>query len=221
MRAHAGHWRQPHHLAADLAVLRHDVQVEAGQYHRMVEVQDVLVGNRIQLPLPQAEAVQVDVDVAAAPQIAHLIVQNLDALQDEVDFVAERRVMVQQLHAVDHGEDEADHVLLGVLREVLGHVAIQVLVNEDSRFDVENVGRKFLRGRRLKELARRCFDQRAAPRSRLHQLAQRFRLHEVLLRLERRIAEALLDQNVRADAESLGKRLNEHVGVVHPINSAL
>lgn len=130
-------------------------------------------------------------------------------------------MVIQQLNSIDHGENEANQMLLGVLREVLDHVAEQVFVDEDGSLDVQHVRRKLLRGRRLEVLARRDADEWTPLRSLLDELLDGFGSNEVLFRLERRIAKALLDHDVRSGAKSLGKWLNEHVSVVHPINSAL
>lgn len=76
-------------MAADFAVLRHDIEIESGEDDGVIEVQNVLVRDRIQLSLPETKTVEINVDVAAPPQVAHLIVQDFDSLEDEVDFIAE------------------------------------------------------------------------------------------------------------------------------------
>lgn len=112
-------------------------------------------------------------------------------------------------------------MLLGVLRKVLDHVPEQILVDENGSLDMKNIRRKLLRCRWLEKLAGRYTNEWTSLCSLLDELLDSFWSNEVLLWLESRIAETLFDHDVRSGAEALGKWLNEHIGVVHPINSAL
>lgn len=67
----------------------------------MVPVQRVAVPGRVLLALPRAEVRQEVVDVVRAVQVRRVFVQDLEALEDELDPVAESVVVVEELYLVE------------------------------------------------------------------------------------------------------------------------
>lgn len=80
----------------------------------MVPVQGVAVPGRVLLALPRAEVRQEVVDVVRAVQVRRVLVQDLEALEDELDPVAESVVVVEELYLV---EGEGGGALGRLLRE--------------------------------------------------------------------------------------------------------
>lgn len=82
------HWNLTDDLRVDPALGVDGEDVEAGEDEGVVPVQGVAVPGRVLLALPRAEVRQEVVDVVGAVQVRRIFVQDLEALENELDPVA-------------------------------------------------------------------------------------------------------------------------------------
>lgn len=67
------------------------------QNDRMIEMHDILIRGWIKFALPRAKAVQKHIDIAGPTQFLWIGMQYFQSFEHEIDFIAQRWMMVEQL----------------------------------------------------------------------------------------------------------------------------
>lgn len=135
--AHARHGSQTHNLTDHLAVLAKHIEIESGQNDSMIVVQTIRIRGGIQTLLPHTKVTQIRIDIARASQLGRILAKDLQAFQYKINASAQRRMMVEQLHAVDHGQHETYELAFRILWEIAFHMSIQIAVHKDRGLDVQ------------------------------------------------------------------------------------